>query len=124
MGSGIDEANGSRDRMVLCRGCGFNVERQDVISWPDLHPTIGFLTLCTRCKRCTPDVREAHRRGFNAGLAAMAQAVRERTELGNLHRHRDSDEDVAPADEMCVCGSRRRAHSPYGVGCEHFEARK
>jgi len=126
MGSGMDEANGSRDRMVLCHGCGLNVERQDVISWPGPHPTLGFLTSCTRCTRCTPDVREAHRRGFNAGLAAMAQAVRERTEQGDLHRPRDQSEDdrIVPANELCICGMPRLTHSPYGAGCERFEARK
>jgi hypothetical protein len=55
--------------MVKCRGCGFNVEQRDVQDWGEFN--IG----CERCARCTPDVREAYRRGFNAGLDALAESV-------------------------------------------------
>lgn len=63
-------------RMIKCGGCGFNVEREQVVDWgEELHTEVDHRTRCDRCQRCTPDVREAYRRGFNAGLDAMASAV-------------------------------------------------
>lgn len=57
--------------MFRCDGCGFNVERKDA------YGIIG--SACGRCVRCdgVPDMRESYRRGFNAGLQAMAMAVRD-----------------------------------------------
>ncbi len=63
--------------MVKCRGCGFNVEQEHVLEW-------GSESECPRASlrclaHCTPDVREAYRRGFNEGLDAMKDAVSDAT---------------------------------------------
>jgi len=74
-----DTSEGFADQpraMVLCTGCGFNIEREHVLDWGDENAVVESRTVCERCTRhCTPDVREAYRRGFNAGLDAMAEAV-------------------------------------------------
>lgn len=82
--------------MVLCRGCGFNVEQRDVLSWPGLHPVAAYLDSCVRCKRCTPDVREAYRRGFNSGVTDMARTVGRLVENEGrvLHKRRGEEDDV------------------------------
>ncbi len=63
--------------MVKCSGCGFHVEQREVLDWDEGdHTTPEHRTSCGRCStHCTPDVREAYRRGFNAGLDAMAESV-------------------------------------------------
>jgi hypothetical protein len=61
-------------KMIHCNGCGFNVEpydtRQETGGWKQ-----DFT--CESCKLCEaePRLRECYRRGFNAGLDAMAKAV-------------------------------------------------
>lgn len=59
--------------MTKCDGCGFNVEREDVRKLAD--ETIP--RHCSECVKCTknPELREAYRRGFNAGLDVLALAV-------------------------------------------------
>jgi hypothetical protein len=76
--------------MVKCRGCGFNVEREDAYDVDPDRPDA-----CTRCAKCraNPDMRESYRRGFNAGLDAMADAVEHAAKHSNLRKRRD-DEDV------------------------------
>ena len=78
-------------RMIKCDGCGFSVERKRVQEWGDQNANPAHWTTCTRCARCTPDVREAYRRGFNAGLDAMAAAVDGVAKHSNL-RKRARDE--------------------------------
>lgn len=84
--------------MVRCHGCGFNVEERDVLSWPGLHPidgdAAGYGRSCSRCKRCTPDVREAYRRGFNEGVTEMARAVGEVVSKDGRDRHRWREEEA------------------------------
>lgn len=59
-------------QMVHCNGCGFNVEPED-----GRQPTEYNETQCETCKLCEaePRLRESYRRGFNAGLDRMAEAV-------------------------------------------------
>jgi len=57
--------------MHLCTGCGFHVEKEDVIECDEYSDRV------IRCKLCKaePRLRESYRRGFNAGLDAMERAV-------------------------------------------------
>jgi len=60
-------------RMIHCNGCGFNVEPYDA-----REPTDWLTaTHCETCRECEaePRLRESYRRGFNAGLDRMAEAV-------------------------------------------------
>lgn len=63
--------------MILCTGCGFNVERYDVRS-----PIDEERRECNVCALCvqTPRLRESYRRGFNAGLSRGLRCVREYSE--------------------------------------------
>jgi hypothetical protein len=47
--------------MVHCNGCGFDESQ------------------CSVCKKCerVPDLREAYRRGFNAGVDAMSKSFQD-----------------------------------------------
>lgn len=76
------------DRMIKCVGCGFNVEREQVVEWGEgpANMVVEDRTLCDRCSRCTPDVREAYRRGFNAGLDAMADSAIHTAKYSNLRK--------------------------------------
>jgi hypothetical protein len=60
-----------RDPMVPCFGCGFHVEKQDVVEREECSDR------CITCKLCEaePRLKESYRRGFNAGLDALAKAV-------------------------------------------------
>jgi len=74
MSSEVDDlrARGAAEgRMVHCDGCGFNVEREDVVAW------VEYSDRAETCKLCEaePRLKESYRRGFNAGLDAMADAV-------------------------------------------------
>lgn len=65
--------------IVRCDGCGSSVEREQVVNYGD-HPYDGKPDNnyhCDSCTGCTenPKLREAYRRGFNAGVDAMAEAV-------------------------------------------------
>ena len=73
--------------MIYCRGCGFNVEREDVRS--DIS-----VAECTRCHICatSPKIRESHRRGFNAGLEAMAKAMTHAAHHSGLRRGVEDDD--------------------------------
>lgn len=57
--------------MVPCDGCGFNVGHEDVVEW------VEYSDRAVTCKLCKaePRLKEAYRRGFNAGLDAMERAV-------------------------------------------------
>jgi hypothetical protein len=59
-------------KMVHCNGCGFNVEPYDA-----RQPTECTDSQCDTCRICEeePRLREAYRRGFNAGLDRLAEAV-------------------------------------------------
>lgn len=67
--------------MIECAGCGSSVEAGDVVEMREYSTDT-----CERCRRCeaVPELREAYRRGFNAGLSAMARAARNDEE--NLRR--------------------------------------
>lgn len=69
--------------MVRCDGCGFHVEHYDVVTAAE-----GTDERCEECAKCraTPALRESYRRGFNAGLDAMADAVRNVAEKSNLRK--------------------------------------
>jgi hypothetical protein len=74
---------------VKCEGCGLHVERQEVLDWGQEHVAIEHRAGCERCVRCTPDVRAAFRRGFNAGLDAMAKAAHDVATRSNLRKRDD-----------------------------------
>lgn len=59
--------------MIHCDGCGFNVEPEDVRRKAEFNSE----TNCDTCRECeaTPKLREAYRRGFNAGLDRLTDAV-------------------------------------------------
>lgn len=62
-------------KMLHCNGCGFNVEPYDArepVEYPDPENP-----QCETCKLCEeePRLREAYRRGFNAGMDRLAEAV-------------------------------------------------
>lgn len=69
--------------MVFCDGCGFHAEPEDVVTY-DEHSDERCL-VCLKCQ-ATPALRESYRRGFNAGLDAMAEAVRHAASTSNLRR--------------------------------------
>jgi hypothetical protein len=58
-------------RMVLCLGCGFHCEEEDVREYAE------YGDCCVTCKQCElePRLKESYRRGFNAGLDALTAAV-------------------------------------------------
>lgn len=68
--------------MALCGGCGFHVELEDVRE-RDEHDDE-----CLTCVLCEaePRMKESYRRGFNAGLDAMKDAVVQVAEKSNLRR--------------------------------------
>lgn len=72
--------------MVRCDGCGFHVERRDAYGIMEADKSV-----CERCVKCDglPDMRESYRRGFNAGLDAMAAAVKGIAENSNLRKRKD-----------------------------------
>lgn len=63
--------------MIHCNGCGFNVERKDSREFTEYDDPGYTRDCCDACAKCTdiPELREAYRRGFNAGVDAMAKAV-------------------------------------------------
>jgi hypothetical protein len=87
-----DTSDGFADQprlMVKCRGCGFNVETDEVRQEdPD-----SMDRMCLRCVKChdKPDMRESYRRGFNAGLDAMADAVMHTAKHSALRKTREED---------------------------------
>lgn len=66
---------GQTRAMVLCTGCGFNVEPEDATPL-DRYSIQGkeMTRMCSKCVAC-PDMRESYRRGYNAGLDAMGEQV-------------------------------------------------
>lgn len=95
--------------MILCTGCGFNVERGDVRSSIDEERRE-----CSACAPCvqTPRLRESYRRGFNAGLSRGLRCVREYSEaLQNELRLVNSE--PAPTDKVdAVDGGKLRMPIP------------
>lgn len=72
--------------MVLCTGCGFHSEREDVVEWPDtLEAEPRTCLTCPRC-RATPEMKESYRRGFNAGLDALRGIVVRAVENQNVRK--------------------------------------
>ena len=76
-----DTSDGFADQprpMVKCRGCGFNVERGHERSGGehDVARDKWYCDVCIKCESC-PDMRESYRRGFNAGLDALRQRIRD-----------------------------------------------
>lgn len=69
--------------MVQCDGCGHFAEVDDVVEYVE-HSDEKCLR-CTRCER-HPELRESYRRGFNAGLDALAEAVKIAVQGSNLRR--------------------------------------
>ena len=69
--------------MILCNGCGFNVEQKDVVEYTEYDDTH-----CETCAEChkNPKLRESYRRGFNAGLDALAAGVIEMVTKSNLRK--------------------------------------
>ena len=57
--------------MISCSGCGFHVEREDVVEWVEYSENAATCKLC----KAEPRLKESYRRGFNAGLDAMERAV-------------------------------------------------
>lgn len=78
--------------MILCEGCGFNVEKEDVVECNEGEslPDIEECKTCKKCNAC-PDMKESYRRGFNSGLGAMYFALTEvvRDTYHNLMRHKE-----------------------------------
>lgn len=72
--------------MVLCTACGFHVEYENVITRDQDAPAPD--ETCLRCIECSkvPKLREAYRRGFNAGLDALKDAVVSTVEKSNLRK--------------------------------------
>jgi len=68
--------------MIRCHGCGFNVEPEEVRETDEFHDR------CTTCRHCEqePKLKESYRRGFNAGLDALSQAVMEIVAHSNLRK--------------------------------------
>jgi len=86
MAGGVAEA---MSRMVLCQGCGFNVEPEDVREIDADAMAFGAERLaCLTCRKCTevPDLRESYRRGFNAGLDALKRVVIDTVDKSNLRK--------------------------------------
>jgi hypothetical protein len=72
--------------MAQCLGCGFYTEQEDVVRANDFHmPPYRECLECRRCKE-TPTLRESYRRGFNAGLDALKEAVVSTVEKSNLRK--------------------------------------
>ncbi len=57
--------------MYLCKGCGFHVEKEDVVEETEYSDDAVTCKLC----KAEPRLKESYRRGFNAGLDAMERAV-------------------------------------------------
>ena len=76
--------------MVKCHGCGFNVEQEDVRDWGTVLDANGHTVenACETCAKCeaVPDLREAYRRGFNAGLDALGAAFQDIITTNNLRK--------------------------------------
>lgn len=72
--------------MIRCLGCGFNVEREEVRE-RDVHYNRQDDD-CIICRHCEqePKLRESYRRGFNAGLDALSQAVMQIVAHSNLRK--------------------------------------
>jgi hypothetical protein len=73
--------------MVRCNGCGFNVEREDVVE-SSREESMYAAVDCETCANChkEPKLKEAYRRGFNAGLDALAKAVEDIVQKSNLRK--------------------------------------
>jgi hypothetical protein len=78
----LARGRGAMSRMVRCLACGFNVEHYDVHDWGEVPggvtvSSVSYPTECATCRLCEecPRMRESYRRGFNAGLDALAEAV-------------------------------------------------
>ncbi len=71
--------------MVLCMGCGFHVEPEDVVERVVHHGASDACVTCTSCKT-EPRLKESYRRGYNAGLDAMARAVTDIAQTSGLRR--------------------------------------
>ncbi len=69
--------------MVYCNGCGFHVERKQVVEWTEY--TGDQCDLCAKCE-AQPLLRESYRRGFNAGLDAMVKAMVDTAAHSNLRK--------------------------------------
>jgi hypothetical protein len=72
-----------KEQMIKCNGCGFNVEQEDVVELTEYHDST-----CEMCVKCqvNPLLRECYRRGFNAGLDALSQAVQSIVIQSNLRK--------------------------------------
>ncbi len=85
----MQELQQPRGSMVKCEGCGFHVERENVVEYP---PTLAAApqATCLRCATCEayPLLRESYRRGYNAGLDAAADALTSAVTHTNLRRGR------------------------------------
>ena len=68
---------------VRCEGCGFDVEVERVVLYQEYTDEV-----CDRCVDCdeNPRLRESYRRGFNAGLDAMVEAMTRTARDSNLRR--------------------------------------
>lgn len=62
--------------MVLCRGCGFNIEQKDGRNNNVYDPVMEryHCDTCIKCDAC-PDMRESYRRGFNAGIEMFGDRI-------------------------------------------------
>ncbi len=69
---------------IHCNGCGLLVREEDVINRGEVWDTEH----CETCRACVamPETHEAYVRGFNAGLDAMADAVRHTAEKSALRK--------------------------------------
>lgn len=69
--------------MIKCNGCGFNVEPGNAVEMTEFSDTT-----CEKCTKCqaNPDLAECYRRGFNAGLEALATSVRNIVDHSNLRK--------------------------------------
>jgi hypothetical protein len=70
-------------QMVHCNGCGFYCVSEDART-----PTEYDESSCETCKLCEeePRFRESYRRGFNAGLDRLAEAVEHVARSSNLRK--------------------------------------
>jgi hypothetical protein len=69
--------------MIQCHGCGFHVEPEDVRELAEYTTD-----RCLTCKNCElePRLKESYRRGFNAGLDALAKAVVHTAQYSGLRK--------------------------------------
>lgn len=76
--------------MVHCNGCGFNVEREDVVDYSEYSSL--HCNICAKCKS-EPLMRESYRRGFNDGLYAMSGSISNVVETMQSKLHKPSTRD-------------------------------